>query len=110
MGKTSNQSSVSQQILPQKQPIWITQSVAFWRSPRLREPPREFRFGNRFFENGATMKRIAYVGIFVGLLVSLASAQSGSLGDYARSARKENKPVATKKFDNDNLPKSDKLS
>ena len=56
------------------------------------------------------MKRIAYVGILVGSLVSLAGAQSGSLGDYARAARKENKTVATKKFDNDNLPKTDKLS
>ena len=56
------------------------------------------------------MKRIAYVGILVGLLVPLAGAQSGSLGDYARAARKENKTVATKKFDNDNLPKTDKLS
>jgi hypothetical protein len=56
------------------------------------------------------MKRIAYIGVLVGLLVSLAGAQSGSLGDYARKARKENKPIATKKFDNDNLPKTDKLS
>jgi hypothetical protein len=56
------------------------------------------------------MKRIAYVGILVGSLVSLADAQSGSLGDYARAVRKENKTVATKKFDNDNLPRTDKLS
>ena len=56
------------------------------------------------------MKRIAYIGVFVATLVSLAGAQSGSLGDYARAARKENKPVANKKFDNDNLPKTDKLS
>jgi len=66
------------------------------------------------------MKRIAYVWlagiILAGMLVTLAGAQSQSLGDYARAARKDKdkdkdkkQPVA-KQFDNDNLPKSDKLS
>ena len=62
------------------------------------------------------MKRIAYVWlagiILAGMLVTLAGAQSQSLGDYARAARKDKdkkQPVA-KQFDNDNLPKTDKLS
>jgi hypothetical protein len=33
-----------------------------------------------------------------------------SLGSYARSARKDKKAQAAKKFDNDNLPRTDKLS
>jgi hypothetical protein len=60
------------------------------------------------------MKRTAYMWlagtILMGMLVSFASAQSDSLGDYARAVRKENKPTATKTFDNDNLPKTEKLS
>jgi hypothetical protein len=60
------------------------------------------------------MKRIAYVwlagAILVGTLAALAGAQSESLGDYARAARKEKKPPVAKKFDNDNLPRTDKLS
>jgi uncharacterized coiled-coil protein SlyX len=64
------------------------------------------------------MKHIAHVWlagiILAGMLVTLAGAQSQSLGDYARAARKDKdkdkkQPVA-KQFDNDNLPKSDKLS
>ena len=60
------------------------------------------------------MKRINYTWmaglVLAGLLVSLSSAQS--LGDYARSVRKDKtpKPPAAKQYDNDNLPKSDKLS
>lgn len=60
------------------------------------------------------MKRILFCG-FAGAmlagLVTLSVAQSeSSLGDYARAQRKENKPTATKKFDNDNLPATEKLS
>ena len=68
------------------------------------------------------MKRIIYVGVvamlLAGLSVALAGAQSqsssASLGDYARSVRKdkvkEQQPAAARKYDNDNLPKNDKLS
>lgn len=60
------------------------------------------------------MKRIGYVVlaevVLAGLLVSLAGAQSESLGDYARSVRKDEKPASAKKYDNDNLPTSDKIS
>lgn len=71
---------------------------------------------------GANMKRITYVGVvamlLAGLSVALAGAQSqsssASLGDYARGVRKEKdkdqKPAAARKYDNDNLPKNDKLS
>ena len=60
------------------------------------------------------MKRITYTWVaavlLIGLAGSLASAQSSpSLGDYARSARKDKK-TAAKTFDNDNLPKNDQLS
>ncbi len=60
------------------------------------------------------MKRIGYVVlaevVLAGLLCSLAGAQSEPLGDYARSVRKEEKPASAKKYDNDNLPTSDKIS
>jgi len=66
------------------------------------------------------MKRMTYfwlAGILLaGLLVPLAGAQDldvqePSLGKYARAVRKDKKPVvAAKRFDNDNLPKDDKLS
>lgn len=62
--------------------------------------------------NGANMKRTTYITLS-GMTLALATvciAQSGSLGDYARAARKENKPTATKSFDNDNLPKDSQLS
>ncbi len=60
------------------------------------------------------MKRITYVWLaallMIGLAGTLASAQSSdSLGDYARAARKDKKTTA-KQFDNDNLPKEEKLS
>jgi hypothetical protein len=58
------------------------------------------------------MKRTTYA-LLVGtifLLAAFCSSQSGSLGDYARAARKENKPAATKSFDNDNIPKNSQLS
>jgi len=41
---------------------------------------------------------------------SQVTSQNESLGDYARSIRKDKKPAAPKKFDNDNLPTDDKLS
>jgi hypothetical protein len=62
------------------------------------------------------MKRIAFVAtiwIFVATLAgSLALAQDAPLGDYARQARKQKgrQAPAAKTFDNDNLPKDDKLS
>lgn len=60
------------------------------------------------------MKRIAYITlaevILAGLLATLAGAQSQPLGDYARSVRKQDKPAAAKKYDNDNLPATDKIS
>jgi len=59
------------------------------------------------------MKRIAYFSFAVIVVLSgfvtFAAAQSDSLADFARAARKEKKE-ASKKFDNDNLPKTDKLS
>jgi len=60
------------------------------------------------------MKRTAYVvlaeAVLAGMLVTLAGAQSQPLGDYARSIRKDEKPASAKKYDNDNLPTSDKIS
>ena len=68
------------------------------------------------------MKRITYVwlaaSVLAGVLVSSASAQytgtsnpqEPSLGTYARNARKDKKQDAAKKWDNDNLPREDKLS
>jgi len=60
------------------------------------------------------MKRMGYVFlaevVLTGMLATLASAQSQPLGDYARSVRKEEKPASAKKYDNDNLPTSDKIS
>jgi len=62
------------------------------------------------------MKRIAM--IVLGFLVSLAALRipaqaqdQSSLGDYARQVRKSSgNPAKPKVFDNDNLPKDDKLS
>jgi hypothetical protein len=62
--------------------------------------------------------------ILAGVLVHPSSAQDSSaqtqdvtanpgdpsLGSIARAARKDKKPATTKKFDNDNLPREDKLS
>ncbi len=60
------------------------------------------------------MKRTGYVvlaeAVLAGMLVTLAGAQSQPLGDYARSIRKDEKPASAKKYDNDNLPTSDKIS
>jgi hypothetical protein len=62
------------------------------------------------------MKRIALLSmmvVFVGsLAVNLAGAQESGLADYARQMRKqkEHQAPATKKFDNDNLPATDRLS
>jgi hypothetical protein len=62
------------------------------------------------------MKRIAYfwmvAAILAAMTVTAANAQqSQSLGDYARSIRKEKKQDTTaKRFDNDNLPHNEQLS
>ena len=63
------------------------------------------------------MKRIAYVFlaaiVLTGMLVTLAGAQSEPLGDYARAVRKGDKgdkKEVGKKYDNDNLPTTDKIS
>lgn len=53
------------------------------------------------------------VGIFLAtLFATFASAQNAPLGDYARQARKQkdHQAPAAKTFDNDNLPRTDKLS
>jgi hypothetical protein len=60
------------------------------------------------------MKRVALfftTAAFVAILaISCASAQDAPLGDLARQVRKQ-KPASTNKtFDNDNLPKDDKVS
>lgn len=60
------------------------------------------------------MKRIALLfttATFVAILaVSFASAQNAPLGDLARQVRKQKPAPTTKTFDNDNLPKDDKVS
>ncbi|MGO9124625.1 MAG: hypothetical protein ACLP6G_07025 [Terriglobales bacterium] len=67
------------------------------------------------------MKRTLFVllaGMLMpGLMTSLSnaqdtSAQEPSLGSYARAVKKDKKPqpAAAKKWDNDNLPQSDKIS
>jgi len=60
------------------------------------------------------MKRIIYTWfaavILAAIFITLANAQSGSLGDYARAIRKDKKQTNIKQYDNDNLPKNDKLS
>jgi hypothetical protein len=56
------------------------------------------------------MKRTTYTLAGMILAAAVCAAQSGSLGDYARAARKESKPAATKVFDNDNIPKDSHLS
>jgi hypothetical protein len=60
------------------------------------------------------MKRISQLwllGFFVvAILMTLARAQSQSLGDYARTVRKDKKATGEKHYDNDNLPRTDKLS
>ncbi len=56
---------------------------------------------------------VATIGIFAATLLGPpALAQNAPLGDYARQARKQKGqlPPAAKTFDNDNLPKTDRLS
>ncbi len=62
------------------------------------------------------MKRNFYIGL-AGLILSCmlaatAGAQSGSLGDYARTVRKgkDHKPAAAKTYDNDNMPREEGIS
>jgi hypothetical protein len=65
---------------------------------------------------GVNMKRIAYLGVAAllaaGTFAVPAQAQSEPLGDYARHVRseKKDKPESVKSYDNDNLPRTDKLS
>jgi len=64
------------------------------------------------------MKRITHFWIAAILIMTAASVANGqtstaqpqSLGDYARTVRKEKKPSSAKQFDNENLPVDDKLS
>ena len=64
------------------------------------------------------MKRITHFWIAAILIMTAASvasaqtstAQPQSLGDYARTVRKDKKPSSAKQFDNENLPVDDKLS
>jgi hypothetical protein len=61
------------------------------------------------------MKRIAsaaILGLLLALAGSLAFAQSAPLGDYARQVRKQKqtKAPAAKSYDNDTLPRDEKLS
>jgi hypothetical protein len=57
------------------------------------------------------MKRTVLAWIAV-MTLATAGAQAQSLGDYARNVRKskEQTPAASKKYDNDNLPREEKLS
>ncbi len=58
------------------------------------------------------MKRIKQIAIGTLLLLAASGAGAQSLGDYARTARK-NKPATTsttRYFDNDNLPANDAVS
>ena len=60
------------------------------------------------------MKRVALfftTAAFVAILAtSCASAQDAPLGDLARQVRKQKPAPTNKTFDNDNLPKDDKVS
>jgi hypothetical protein len=60
------------------------------------------------------MKRVSYAVVAGGILCCLftpaIAQQSQSLGDYARAVRKQEKKGSPRQFDNDNLPKTDKLS
>src|SRR5216110_3025569 len=65
----------------------------------IRRPPRSTQAHTLF----------PYTTLFRSSFLALAAAQSDSLADSARAARKDKKETS-KKFDNDNLPKTDKLS
>jgi hypothetical protein len=60
------------------------------------------------------MKRILYAVLAGGILCCFftpaLAQQSQSLGDYARAVRKQDKKGSPRQYDNDNLPKTDKLS
>ena len=62
------------------------------------------------------MKSILSTLLSALVLISCAAAQTQvitpteSLGDYARTVRKDKRPSTAKKYDNDNLPVNDKLS
>jgi len=58
------------------------------------------------------MKRMTWIFLGTLLLLGVSAASAQSLGDYARTARK-NKPQAngaSKHYDNDNLPTTEQLS
>jgi hypothetical protein len=76
-------------------------------------------FGRLYFaafegNRTVTMKRVALfftTAAFVAILaISCASAQDAPLGDLARQVRKQKPAPTNKTFDNDNLPKDDKVS
>ena len=63
--------------------------------------------------DGIAMRRIGFmlaVGAVVVASALGAAAQSESLGDYARAARKEKRPPAKQVYNNDNLPTSASIS
>jgi hypothetical protein len=96
-------------------------------SPAQKLPPLAQKFDGEYIyaavdsgkaarceETEIRMKRIAYIVLaeilLTGMLVALAGAQSEPLGDYARAIRKDDKKETGKKYDNDNLPTTDKIS
>jgi predicted RNase H-like nuclease (RuvC/YqgF family) len=59
------------------------------------------------------MRRVEFVlAVSLAVVASVmgATAQSDSLGDYARAVRKEKRPAAKKIYTNDNLPTSASIS
>jgi hypothetical protein len=64
------------------------------------------------------MKRTGFARIWMAMVAAtvvlsaalLTAQQSDSLGDYARAVRKDKKPAPAKSYDNDNLPRQEKLS
>jgi hypothetical protein len=60
------------------------------------------------------MKRTLYIVLAGGALccgfTTALGQQPQSLGDYARAVRKTDKKGSSRQFDNDNLPKTEKLS
>lgn len=56
------------------------------------------------------MTLVVLVAMWVMGTVTIAAAQSDSLGEHAREARKDRKARAAKTYDNDNIPRADKPS
>jgi uncharacterized coiled-coil protein SlyX len=71
-----------------------------------------------FRQHGGTMNRILnysiaglfFAGMAIGASAQSASDQNVSLGSFARAERVDKKPDTSKHFDNDNMPRTDKLS